>query len=127
MEDLAIKYKGKVVKLSKDLIKRNGVSFEAISRLKTLYYHKMILFEAMENIDDSKTLRKYDIKLTKIEFEIQKRWNFKPDLNYHKFWERPKCTCPKMDNNERWGTGYSIINGRCPLHGVTEWSKKGIV
>lgn len=35
---------------------------------------------------------------------------------YH-FWIRPKCTCPKLDNDDRYPYGYYVVNMTCPLHG----------
>lgn len=110
-------YKNKSVILDNDLIKANNVSKYAFNRLLTLYLHKKILFEAMEFIDDPEKLKVYDKKLTDIDYEIQTQWNFVPDSKYHRYWERPKCTCPKMDNEERFGTIYTIKDTNCPLHG----------
>lgn len=62
-------------------------------------------------------LKECDKLCTGIEFELQELWGFPMDIKYHKFWERPRCKCCKMDNEERAGTGYYIINENCPLHG----------
>ena len=35
---------------------------------------------------------------------------------YSRFWLDKGCTCPKMDNEDRFGTGYFIINLECPIH-----------
>ena len=55
--------------------------------------------------------------IQELEFALQKEWNIPQDANYHTYWSRPKhCTCPKMDNKDRFGFG-KIISGDCPLHG----------
>lgn len=62
----------------------------------------------------------YNQLITETEFTIQKLWKFQPDPNYHRMWfEDPKCSCPNMDNKDRLGTPYKIINEECKLHGTT--------
>lgn len=77
-----VTYNGKSVILNSNLIEENNVSNDALSRLKTLYFHKMILFEAIESIHDSKKLKEYEEKFTKIEDEIKNLWNFDKDQKY---------------------------------------------
>lgn len=51
-----------------------------------------------------------------IEFTLQGLWKFTRDVNYHTHWIEIKgCTCPKMDNQERWGTGRITVS-TCPWH-----------
>ncbi len=112
-----VTYKNNTIYLNETLIKDKNVSKKNLNRIKTLHFQKMILFEAMEKIDDPNTLRKYDKYLDEIETELQYCWGFDYNPNFFKFWERPKCTCPKMDNEDMYPTRYCIINSDCPLHG----------
>ncbi len=58
----------------------------------------------------------YEVR--EIEFKLQDNWNFERDENRHKYWYSiPGCTCPAMDNSERWGTPYHTVNNDCPYHG----------
>lgn len=35
-------------------------------------------------------------------YVLQSLWGFKQHGEYHKFWELPKCICPKIDNEDRY-------------------------
>jgi hypothetical protein len=67
--------------------------------------------------DDSAILHEYARWITDIEFTLQELWNFEKNINFHKFWETPKCRCAKMDNDDNYPYGYYSISGGCPLHG----------
>lgn len=88
-----------------------------------LHIFKYELFEAMEISDPDNPPRENFFKdcveeLEKIEFRMQKSWGFSEDRNFHSWWYRaPHCQCPVLDNAERFGTSYRIINENCPLHG----------
>jgi len=114
----SVTYNGNTVNLNKDLIKEQNLSDDRVKRILTLHYQKMQIFEAMKKIDDADDLKKYDMYLNEIEFELQYEWGFDCNQKFFKFWERPKCTCPKMDNDDRYPTGYYITNSDCPLHGI---------
>lgn len=75
-----------------------------------------------EFIEDYKTTNPKKIKFLykewyENELLLQKLWKFKVDENYIRFWEFPYCTCPKMDNEDRYPTGHYIVHGDCPVHG----------
>lgn len=113
----------RMVKLSQELIEKQELHEGDIEKLLILHKKKMIIEEEMRKLSDPDmaergTLRKYDKKLTQIEFALQAVWGFPQDENYHKFWERPHCKCPQMDNDDRYPTGFYVINGECPLHGT---------
>ncbi len=66
--------------------------------------------------------RKYDpvAFIQDVEFTMQGLWGFSRDEDYHTHWLTLKgCTCPELDNIERFGTG-KIINKSCPWHGTKE-------
>ena len=48
---------------------------------------------------------------------MQLLYGEKEDKSYHKFWETPKCICPKIDNNEIYPNKEPIFNLKCPIHG----------
>lgn len=66
---------------------------------------------------------------TLIELELQEAWGFTQDKNFHKFWNRPGCICPSMDNDDRYPYGPYIHTTDCSLHGFfyleepTIWEK----
>lgn len=52
-----------------------------------------------------------------LEYTLQLLWGFPLDKSFHTYWfELRDCTCPKMDNRERFGKGYRIITDNCPYH-----------
>ena len=58
---------------------------------------------------------------TELNEELQDIWGISRDYEMHKFWQISGCTCPKTDNEERygWGKGH-IINSNCPIHGSAQ-------
>lgn len=52
------------------------------------------------------------------EYVTQFLWGFPLDRDFHRYWNRVKgCECPHLDNQERCGTHYRVINPICPFHG----------
>jgi hypothetical protein len=113
---------GKLLSLNNRMISERGLTVDDIKQLIKLHTEKEWLYEKMRglNPDNSEDL---DILLssasvcTVIEFMLQDVWKFERDIRFHKFWETPHCACPKLDNMDAWGTGYYIIENRCPIHG----------
>jgi hypothetical protein len=98
------------------LAKKMGLSAEEISAISDLQQQRRDYYKRME-IAPVVDLPTWDSKCTELEFQLQKAWGFQQDSKYHKFWERPRCTCPKMDNDDGYPYGYYTISGVCPLHG----------
>lgn len=89
-----------------DLMKITYASIEIILSIDSKH---LVLKEDREIIIKS---------LEDLEFYLQGLWGFKRDKNFHKYWlEMKGCTCPKMDNDDRFGTNYRIYNSSCPWHG----------
>ena len=51
------------------------------------------------------------------ERSLQKLWGFEENDNYIKWWNVPKCGCPKLDNEDAYPTGYYTTSGNCLIHG----------
>ena len=88
-----------------------------MSKIQELYKEIIELEKMMEKTNDANELKLYDAYYTFLEFETQKLLEMKEDIAYHKFWMRPKCECPYLDNNDRYPSGIYIKNNNCPLHG----------
>lgn len=53
-----------------------------------------------------------------VEYQMQEVLGFNKDSKFHSYWNKlDGCTCPKMDNDELFGTGERIISEDCPFHG----------
>lgn len=106
-----------VTTINKNLIEKLKITSSNLKLIKSLHEVKYVLHKNILNTDDSDIIKKNVEQLTDIEFQLQKAWGFKENKNYHRFWETPKCTCPKMDNDDSYPSGYYVIDSICPLHG----------
>lgn len=115
-EELTVYYKSNVgIVLNKRLLD-NQNAWSNLDAIKDAHWLKLMVYEMLEETSDRDTLKSLGNDLTEIEFELQDLWGFPLDANYHRFWEYPKCTCPKMDNAD-WYPHRSVIQKDCPLHG----------
>ena len=52
-----------------------------------------------------------------VERSLQLLWGFDEEDRFIKFWKFPTCSCPSMDNEDAYPTGYYYVNGDCIIHG----------
>lgn len=107
-----------ITTINPTLIKRQNIDSDGLKLIKELHKIKYSVLKQMEETDDSVKLKELGKSITDIEFKLQKAWGFKEDINYHRFWDVPKCECPKMDNEDSYPSGHYVINQNCPVHGV---------
>lgn len=88
-----------------------------LESIKDAHILKMLIYRDIEKTDNPVELRSLNLQLQELEFHLQDLWGFSRDARYHRFWEYPKCICPKSDNIDRYATGFAIVNSDCPLHG----------
>lgn len=93
------------------------ITKDQLDNLKKLHIKRHNTIFEMKGLNTKDHLRSLAKEITDIDFELQENWNFKKDITFHRFWELPFCTCPKIDNAERVGTSYTIISSDCPIHG----------
>lgn len=108
-------------KINLRLAQQMGLSEEAIKDIKELYKEEESICNEMKQTDIPEELQGLAERWHDVHFFLQKKWGFKENKAYHKWWYLPKCTCPKMDNDDVWPTGYYIMTVNCPIHG---WSQK---
>lgn len=114
----AVHHGGKVAYyLNERLAERQGVTDQEMITLVDLHQQKLAIFGQMHAISDPYELRRLAGLVETIEFEMQKNWHFPLDKTFHEWYNVPNCTCPIMDNEERRGTTYQIIDAKCPIHG----------
>lgn len=116
MKNLTVKYKDSEISLNPKLLDEQDC-WENVEVLLETHLEKLKIFEKMEESEDPEKLQAFDREITKLERKLQDLWGFRVNNNYHKFWDRPKCKCPKMDNDDRYPSSSYIIAGNCPLHG----------
>lgn len=107
----------KVADLNRRLIAQKGFNQEQVDKIIALHQHKLDLFDKIRGTDDKAALKELGEAVTENEFKLQDAWGFPRDINFHPFWEMPKCTCPKMDNYDAMGTPYHVYRQDCPFHG----------
>lgn len=117
-ENTDVHFDGKpVYALNASLVLRQKLDASELRALKSLHAEKLKYFKLMKETDEPEQLREYAKQVEFIEFEMQKNWHFPQDASYHEWYRVPKCTCPKMDNEDRRGTEYKSIDPQCPIHG----------
>lgn len=120
MKEYILNVDGKdILKLNPRLIEKQNLSevqCQAIIELHRKKYGKIQQMKAMHP-SDTEELRKIVGEITELEFKLQDAWGFDRNQLMHRFWELPHCTCPKLDNEDSYGTEYYIVVKSCPLHG----------
>ncbi len=116
-----VMYEGKAVaRINSRLVEKQGIDDVAVAKIIMLHQLKYgILESATAAIEDRNLLRMYAKMVELLEFELQRVWKFPLDAKFHRFWKFPGCTCPRLDNEDSYGTSYSIVNLDCPVHGNT--------
>ena len=100
-----------------ELAKRLNVSEENITKINEshIYRHEIelqIRDAVLENKDVKELLASWRLN----EYNLQRLWGFPENSNFFREWEIPGCTCPKMDNEDRYPHGPYYFNGHCPIH-----------
>jgi len=105
------------VVLNPFLVKKQKLSEDQRQAIIILHHEKIAIIRCMRETSDIGTIRFLAAQVTNIEYSLQKEWGFALDSNYHRWHELPHCSCPKKDNEERWGQGGRIYNADCIIHG----------
>lgn len=108
---------GKKSSLNSRLVAKQNLTQQEVNDIIEVHCHKDLLFSQMESATDPAVLKELAEKVTEIEFKLQKLWGFTQDANFHYWWSVPQCDCPRMDNQDRYGTSHRIINPQCKVHG----------
>ena len=86
------------------------------SRINQLHARRNQLVGRMKRSKKPETLKALYLEWTENEFLLQDAWKFERDIRFHASWHLPHCICPKMDNDDAFGTGYYVVNEGCPIH-----------
>ncbi len=118
VDKFTIVYKGQQIgKINASLVKKQHVTDDQLEIIKQLHVEKEHIFDHMRRTDNQRLLVLLSDIVTEIEFDLQRVWGFECNKNMHRFWNVPKCSCPKFDNEDRYGTPYTIVNLGCLVHG----------
>lgn len=106
------------IRLNERLVLQQKLSESEVAEILRLHEYKLTIRAKMKALPpDNPKIKAYAKDLERIEFLLQDAWKFERNINYHKFWEAPHCTCPKMDNDDAYPTGYYVRHLGCPVHG----------
>lgn len=103
--------------LNARLISNQDLKQEEVDKIYKLHRVRNCYITLMNISTSKEDLRYLSQIVTQIDFQLQRLWKFKEDSSYHRFWDLPKCDCPKMDNQDVYGTGHRYINPNCLIHG----------
>lgn len=90
-----------------------------LGEIKRLHKIRLALVDFMEVLYDHEKydmLRNVNDVYTELEFLLQDQWKFERNINFHRFWTRPGCTCPIMDNEDFY-PHRSVKTASCKIHG----------
>lgn len=120
----------KVMKLNPMLIDRQNLSAVEVQEIKDLHLVRLQLLKEMSEFDvedDLEQIVTWALFHEENQFALQKAWRFPQDRNFHDWFEVPHCSCPKLDNLDRKGTKYQVMDPCCPIHNHPRWvNRKGV-
>ena len=99
-------------------------NIENLDKIKNCIIDKLKIYEKIHK-SKSKTFYKCYKQITNIEYNIQTLYGEKENIMFHRFWETPKCSCPKIDNIEIYPQK-KYIDKHCIIHGNIFKNKKNI-
>ena len=103
------------VSVNLSLAKKYGLSKDSVIMISSLHQQRQVIFEALQS-GVFKPSKRVNSMLESIEESLQLQWFNKVDMKYYRFWDIPKCDCPKVDNTERYPYGNYIISENCKFH-----------
>lgn len=116
LDEINVEHECKVItRLNASIIARKNLTNGDVEKIKKLHIFKHILFEKMLECPEEE-LAPYNEYVVACEYALQRAWGFPEDENYHRFWNTPRCECPKIDNEDAYPTGYYAHMVGCPVH-----------
>jgi hypothetical protein len=103
--------------INKSLVEIQRIDDYSYENIRVLQGLRRYIFDIIDDLEDVQRIRELNNFLTQLEFRLQGLWGFKKDENYHRWWDVPKCSCPKWDNQDLIGTSNRIYSNDCILHG----------
>lgn len=111
--------------LNAEWVRQKGLNDKQLARLRKVHLKRVEIFKEMQKETDVVKLQKYVERVKRLEFQLQAAWGFNRNVDFHSWWYRcPHCSCPTIDNDERVGTSFSVINDSCILHGSSKYASK---
>lgn len=106
-----------VTSLNGKLARKQKISAEDIEMLKDTHVIRALIFQAMYRTDNVDELKRLAWMFDELEFLQQELWKFGRNSKFHRWFDVPKCSCPKLDNSDYIGTDINIYESTCVIHG----------
>lgn len=90
------------VVLNPRLVASQQLTPEAIAKIEALHEVRHKLIKRMKLAKKPETLKTLAWRVTETEYALQTAWGFPTDSAYHRYWELPGCSCPRLDNADDW-------------------------
>ena len=101
----------------RDRVEKDRISnSKNLTKLKNCLKERLKIYDIIEKSETDDNLNQYYKKLTDIEYNMQILYGEDEDISFHRFWETPKCTCPKIDNLEIYPSETPYFDKDCPIH-----------
>lgn len=112
-------YQGEIIhKIDEDILKKRNISDESLSDIKELHIFNHLIILKMHKTSDIDTLKELSNSYYNNSKKLSILWkyNIRNFRNFYRFWELPKCRCPKYENMKLIGQRESIFYKSCDLH-----------
>lgn len=119
-EDLTVYLNNKpILKLNGRLAERQNITKEQLENLKQLHADRILIEQQLDQAHRQEDITFLFREWTKIQRKLQENWNFEVNDNFHPSHRLPHCSCGKLDNDDRLGTGFAVRTQGCPIHDPT--------
>jgi hypothetical protein len=116
-EKYRVEFNGEVTYINHRLINSRNIDDATLELIKERHRERIDIFQRARKTQDKESLTFLAKAYERVEFQLQQLWGFDQNSNYHRWFELPGCTCPKVDNIDRLGTPYRVYSVDCPVHG----------
>ncbi len=106
-----------ITSLNKNLVIKQKLSGDKIELLKLSHIQLNLIFKFMETTNNQHNLINLAEMVDNIESIQQLLWGFANNKSMRRWFEVPKCTCPKLDNIDLLSLDNAIISENCIIHG----------
>jgi hypothetical protein len=114
--NLVARYGSRTAVINQALVEAMSVTDERLDVIRASHVERLHIFAKMEVAPESELLclaREFD----NLEFRQQKLWGFAQDRDHHRWFDVPRCGCPKRHNENLLSTPMRIVSVDCIIHG----------
>jgi len=110
-------YNGKVIGAVNFMFLQQCDAAHNLELIKEAFIEKHKLYLQMKTTRSKAKLIELAEEAHCLEFIIQDLYGFPMNTDFHRFWTMPHCSCPVMDNEDNYGSGFAVTSGECKIHG----------